>query len=156
MKSNFLKLFIINYLLFTSLNCSFQVSFFNEMNKNKKGKNLIIISPLSIFQILSLTANGARGKTQLEMIEALRNTNIETLNSINYKILETFKGFKSVEIANAVMSKFTPLQEFMKISEKYCAPFERLISANQVNNWCNEKTHGKITKIIPHFLLQFG
>ena len=147
MKSIFLKLFIINYLLFTSLNCSFQVSFFNEMNKNKKGKNLII-SPLSIFQILSLTANGARGKTQLEMIEALRNTNIETLNSINYKILDSFKGFKTVEIANAVMSKFTPLQEFMKISEKYCAPFERLISANQVNNWCNKKTHGKITKII--------
>ena len=82
------------------------------------------------------------------MIEVLQNTNIETLNSINYKILETIKGFKSVEIANAVMSKFTPLQEFMKISEKYCAPFERLISANQVNNWCNEKTHGKITKII--------
>ena len=147
MKSIFLKLFIINYLLFTSLNCSFQVSFFNEINKNKKGKNLII-SPLSIFQILSLTANGARGKTQLEMIEALRNTNIETLNSINYKILETFKEFKTVEIANAVMSKFTPLQEFMKISEKYCAPLERLISANQVNNWCNKKTHGKITKII--------
>ena len=147
MKSIFLKLFIINYLLFTSLNCSFQVSFFNKMNKNKKGKNLII-SPLSIFQILSLTANGARGKTQLEMIEVLRNTNIETLNSINYKILETFKEFKTVEIANAVMSKFTPLQEFMKISEKYCAPFERLISANQVNNWCNKKTHGKITKII--------
>ena len=133
MKSNFLKLFIINYLLFTSLNCSFQVSFFNEMNKNKKGKNLII-SPLSIFQILSLTANGARWKTQLEMIEVLRNTNIKTLNSINYKILETIKGFKSVEIANAVMSKFTPLQEFMKISEKYYAPFEKLISANQVNN----------------------
>ena len=147
MKSIFLKLFIINYLLFTSLNCSFQVSFFNEMNKNKKGKNLII-SPLSIFQILSLTANGARGKTQLEMIEVLRNTNIETLNSINYKILDSFKGFKTVEIANAVMSKFTPLQEFMKISEKYCAPFEKLISANQVNNWCNKKTHGKITKII--------
>ena len=146
-KSIFLNLFIINYLLFSSVNCSFQVSFFNEINKSKKGENLII-SPLSIFQISSLTTNGARGITQLEMIEALRNTDIETLNSINYKILEAFKEFKTVEIANAVMSKFTPLQEFMKISEKYYAPFEKLISANQVNNWCSEKTHGKITKII--------
>ena len=147
MKSIFINLFIINYLLFISVNCSFQVSFFNEINKSKKGSNLII-SPLSIFQILSLTTNGAKGKTQLEMIEALQNTDIETLNSINYKILETFKEFKTVEIANAVMSKFTPLQEFMKISEKYCAPFEQLISVEQVNNWCSEKTHGKITKIL--------
>ena len=147
MKSIYFKLFIINYLLFTSLNCSFQVSLFNEINKSKKGKNLII-SPLSIFQILSLTTNGARGITQLEMIEALQNTDIETLNSINYDILEGFKEFKTVEIANAVMSKFTPLQEFIDISEKYCAPIEKLISANQVNNWCSEKTHGKITKIL--------
>ena len=147
MKSFFINLFIINYLLFISVNCSFQVSLFNEINKSKKGKNLII-SPLSIFQILSLTTNGAKGKTQLEMIEALQNTDIETLNSINYEILEVFKEFKTVEIANAVMSKFTPLQEFLNISEKYCAPFEQLISVEQVNNWCSEKTHGKITKNI--------
>ena len=114
MKSIFLKLFIIDYFLFTSLNCSFQVSLFNEINKIKKGKNLII-SPLSIFQILSLTTNGAKDKTQLEMIEALQNTDIETLNSINYKILEAFKEFKTVEIANAIMSKFTPLPEFLHI-----------------------------------------
>ena len=147
MKSIFLNLFIINYLLFSSVNCSFQVSFFNEINKSKKGENLII-SPLSIFQILSLTTNGAKGKTQLEMIEALQNTDIETLNSINYEILEAFKEFKTIEIANAVMSKFTPLQEFLNVSEKYYAPFEKLINVNQVNNWCNKKTHGKITKIL--------
>ena len=147
MKSIYLNLFIINYLLFSSLNCSFQVSFFNEINKSKKGENLII-SPLSIFQILSLTTNGAKAETQLEMIEALKNTDIETLNSINYEILETFKKFKTVEIANAVMSKFTPLQEFLNVSEKYYAPFEKLINVNQVNNWCSKKTHGKITKIL--------
>ena len=147
MKSFFINLFIINYLLFISANCSFQVSIFNEINKSKKGENLII-SPLSIFQILSLTTNGAKGKTQLEMIEALQNTEIEALNSINYEILEAFKEFKTIEIANAVMSKFTPLQEFLNISEKYCAPFEQLISVEQVNNWCSEKTHGKITKIL--------
>ncbi len=147
MKSFFINPFIINYLLFISANCSFQVSIFNEINKSKKGENLII-SPLSIFQILSLTTNGAKGKTQLEMIEALQNTEIEALNSINYEILEAFKEFKTIEIANAVMSKFTPLQEFLNISEKYCAPFEQLISVEQVNNWCSEKTHGKITKIL--------
>ena len=146
MKSFLLRLVFLN-LLFISLNCSFQLSIFSELNKSNRGKNLII-SPLSIFQILSLTANGARNKTQLEMIEALQNEDIDTLNAINYEILEAFQKFRTVEMANAVMSKFDPLEEFMDISEKYCAPFEKLISVKQVNNWCSEKTHGRITEIL--------
>lgn len=144
MKSFLLIIFIS---LIIKLNCSFQLSLFNEINKRKKGQNLII-SPLSIFQILSLTANGAKDKTQLEMIQTLQNEDIEDLNSINYEILEIFKNFTTVEIANAVMSKFLPTQQFLDISEKYCAPYQELISAQQVNNWCDEKTHGKISKII--------
>jgi serpin B len=144
MKSFLLIIFIS---LIITLNCSFQLSLFNEINKRKKGQNLII-SPLSIFQILSLTANGAKDKTQLEMVQTLQNEDIEDLNSINYEILEIFKNFTTVEIANAVMSKFLPTQQFLDISEKYCAPYQELISAQQVNNWCDEKTHGKISKII--------
>ena len=147
MKYLIFSLFLINFILFNSLNCSFQISLFNEINKNKKGKNLII-SPISIFQILSLTSNGAKNDTQLEMIQALQGEDIDSLNSINYDILEIIKNFKSVEIANSVMSKFTPLEEFLEIADQYCAPYEKLISAEQVNNWCDEKTHGKITKIL--------
>ena len=146
MKSFLLQLIVLN-LLFISLNCSFQLSLFNELNKSNRGKNLIL-SPLSVFQILSLTANGARNETQSEMIEALQNADIDTLNAINYEILEAVQEFTTVEMANAVMSKFDPLQEFMDISETYCAPLEKLISVEQVNNWCSEKTHGKITKIL--------
>ena len=147
MKYLYLNIFIFCFLLFNSSNCSFQISLFNEINKSKKGQNLII-SPLSIFQILSLTANGARDQTQLEMIQTLQNEDIEYLNSINYEILETSKNFKTVEIANAVMSKFIPNQEFLDVSEKYCASFQILESVQQVNGWCNEKTHGKIPKIL--------
>ena len=95
MKSFLLKLFIIN-LLYISLNCSFQISIFNEINKGNKGKNLII-SPLSIFQILSLTANGAKNRTQSEMIEALQNVDIDTLNGINFEILEAKKNFQQLK-----------------------------------------------------------
>ena len=147
MKYLILNIFILYFILFSSSNCSFQISLFNEINKSKKGQNLII-SPLSIFQILSLTANGARDQTQLEMVQTLQNDDVENLNSINYEILETTKNFKTVEIANAVMSKFIPIQEFLDISEKYCAPFEELKSAEQVNGWCSEKTHGKIPKLL--------
>ena len=147
MKYLHLNIFILYFILFNSSNCSFQISLFNEINKSKKGQNLII-SPLSIFQILSLTANGARDQTQLEMVQTLQGEDIEYLNSINYKILEISQNFKTVEIANAVMSKFVPIQEFLDISEKYYAPFQKLESVQQVNNWCEEKTHGKITKIL--------
>ena len=147
MKYLHLNIFILCFLLFNSSNCSFQISLFNEINKSKKGQNLII-SPLSIFQILSLTANGARDQTQLEMVKTLQSEDIEYLNSINYEILEISKNFKTVEIANAVMSKFIPNQEFLDVSENYCAPFQKLESAEQVNGWCSEKTHGKITKIL--------
>ena len=40
------------------------------MNKTKEGENLII-SPLSIFQALSLPSNGAKGDTLLEMLDLL-------------------------------------------------------------------------------------
>ena len=119
---------IIISLLFNSLNCSFQVSIFNEMNKSKRGKNLI--------------------QTQKEMIQALQGIDIEKLNNLNYEILEIFKKFKTVEIANSIMSRFIPRKEFTEIAKKYCAPQEQLISLEQVNNWCSEKTYGKITKIL--------
>ena len=142
-----LHIIIINFILFNSINCSFQVSLFNEINKNKKGQNLII-SPLSIFQILSLTANGAESQTQSEMVQTLKAENLDELNSKNYEILEISKNFQTVEIANAVFSKFLPTEKFLYVSEKYCAPHQLLESADQVNKWCDEKTHGKISKIL--------
>ena len=129
------------------LNCSFQSKIFNTLNKEKKGENLII-SPLSIFQVLSLTANGAKGKTQSEMLDTLQAETIEDLNKINYDILSSFKGFTTIDIANAVMTKFTPLNSFTSIAEKYSAPIEPLLNVEQVNNWCSNKTHGKIKKIL--------
>ena len=129
------------------LNCSFQSTIFNRMNKEKKGENLII-SPLSIFQVLSLTANGAKGKTQLEMLDTLQAETIEDLNQINYDILSSFKSFTTIDIANAVMTKFTPLNSFTSIAEKYLAPIEPLVNVDQVNDWCSNKTHGKIKKIL--------
>ena len=44
---------------------SFQENIFNNILKKKKGQN-ILISPFSIYQILSLTSNGAIDETQKE------------------------------------------------------------------------------------------
>ena len=134
-------------LLIHFFNCSFQTTLFKKMNKVKNGENLII-SPLSIFQVLSLTANGAKGETQSEMIELLQGNSIEELNEINYKIISVIKDCSTVDIANAVMTRFSPLKTFTSIAEKYLSTVDPLVSAEQVNGWCSNKTHGKINKII--------
>ena len=82
------------------------------------------------------------------MVNLLQSDSIEELNEINYKILSVIKDVSTIDLANAIMTKFTPLENFTKISEKYLAPIEPLLDANQVNNWWKNKTHGKIDKIL--------
>jgi serpin B len=118
------------------------------MNKDKKGENLII-SPLSVFQALSLTANGAQGQTLKEMLELLQSDSLDDLNKKNEEIISVIKGFTTLEIANGIMTRFNPMKDFAIIAEKkYLAPIEPLENVEQVNEWCKNKTHGKIDKIL--------
>ena len=140
--------FITNVLLINVLvNAAFQTSVFRETNNDFTGKN-VCVSPLSMFQVLGLTTNGAKGVTQDEMVSALEATSLENLNTINLNLLQIIKQFETVEIANGVMTRFDPTKMFLKVCIKYEAPIEPLISAEQVNEWCAEKTHGKITNIL--------
>ena len=82
------------------------------------------------------------------MLEVLQSKNMDELNQINYDIISTFKKFSTIDIANAVMTKFTPIEDFNVIADKYLATSEPLVSVEQVNNWCSNKTHGKIEKIL--------
>ena len=143
------SLFYISLLLTLSSLClgSFQISFLKEINKYNKNKNFVF-SPMSIYQILSLTANGARGNTLHEMVKALSGNSITELNRINSEILNAAKNFTSIEIANAIMTRIEPLDEFKKIAYSYDATIEKLKSADQVNSWCFLKTHGKILQIV--------
>ena len=119
------SLFYISILLTLSSLClgTFQTSLLKDMNKSFKNKNLVV-SPLSIYQILSLTANGARGNTLHEMVKALSGNSITELNRINSEILKTIKNFTSIEIANAIMAAFEPLDEFKKIA--YIFPIQKI------------------------------
>ena len=146
MKSLLNIIFLILLSLYLS-SCSFQTSFFKEINTQNIGKN-VIISPLSAYQVLGLTANGANGKSQEEMLLALENQNIEELNEINLEILKASKDFSTIEIANAIMTALTPKENFVDIALKYDSSIEPLKSVTQINNWCNLKTHGKIPKIL--------
>ena len=139
----FLILLLINKSL---ISCSFQISLFKKLNE--KNKNLTI-SPLSIFQALSLVSNGAKDETLKELLTLLDGKGLNEINEINSKILSLMKEMSSLEIANAIMSKLSPLPKFSIIAkDKYSSEIQPLKSVKQVNNWCDKKTHGKITKII--------
>ena len=145
-----LKLYLVLFLLIKSsfINCSFQISLFNELNKKDKDNNLII-SPLSIFQALSLTTNGAKDETQIEFLHLLDNKSLEEINLINSNILSLLKDNTSLEIANAIMTKLSPIPTFLKLAKDiYSSEIQPLKNVQQVNNWCDTKTHGKIKKIV--------
>ena len=146
MKSLLNIIFLILSSLYLS-SCSFQTTFFKEINTQYKGKN-VIVSPLSAYQVLGLTTNGANGQSQEEMLLALENKDLEELNEINLEILKVSKDFSTIEIANAIMTAFTPKEKFVDIALQYESSIEPLKSVTQVNNWCNLKTHGKIPKIM--------
>lgn len=126
---------------------SFQTSLFKQINKEYINKNLLI-SPLSVFQVLGLTANGAKGETLNQMLSALENENIAEVNTINKLILLVTKQLSTLEIANAIMTLKEPKNSFLQIGKLYEATVDTLKSAAQINNWCNLKTHGKIQEII--------
>ena len=75
------------------------------MNKEYINKNLLI-SPLSAYQVLGLTANGAKGETLNQMLLALENTSIEEVNNINKNILDISKTFYTIEIAKKNLFRF--------------------------------------------------
>ena len=122
---------------------SFQLELFNELNKIYLGKNLII-SPLGIFQILSLTTNGAKDQTLAQMLEALKANSIEELNKINYEILSGVKHRKSLTISNKILSKFTPLKNFCDIAEKYSCSINSYQDLKKISDNISSEIHGKI------------
>ena len=142
------SLTIISLLLCLLLtDCSFQTSLFKELNNGLINKNLIL-SPLSAYQILGLTANGAKGQTLKEMLLALGNSDLNEVNAINKQIINTVQSFSTVEMANAVMTVRRPKTDFLNVAATYRASVEGLRSLAQVNNWCNLQTHGKIPTIL--------
>ena len=113
---NLIIFIIILIIINSEISCSFQISLFNKLNSKYKENNLII-SPLSIYQAISFVSNGANGETQKELLKLLDKKEMEEINLINKQILTTIKDFKSLEIANAIMSKLVPLNDFSEIAK---------------------------------------
>ena len=107
-----------------------------------------MISPLSIYHILSLATNGAFGDTKKEMLTALANKSQEEINKNNKILYSIINNFKTVELANSIFTREKPLSTFIEKIKDYKAKIDELKDANKINKWCNDETHGLIKKII--------
>jgi len=125
----------------------FQLTFLKQISKDSVGKN-VTVSPLGIYTVLAITANGATRNTLAQMLSTLDEEDVESMNNTNKDIDKALSKLSSIELANAVFTAFEPEKEFLDAVRKLKTKVETLTGADQVNEWCSTATHEKIPKII--------
>lgn len=120
------------------------------------------LSPYSARLCLAMLANGAKGETQAELLDALRIDDLELFNQITQEQNAFYSGLERImamQISNSVWlnqswfdDKGAFLPNFVKtMDENYHATVEEVTNADsveRVNAWANEKTNGRIPTIL--------
>lgn len=140
---------------------AFGIKIFKEINKTEETKS-VFISPLSISMVLGMALNGAAettydsmratlelyGLTEREINESYKNL-IELLTQIDPKV--------KFQIANSIWHRDgLPVENsFIDTNKKFFDAevkglnFSEPAASKIINNWVNERTHGKIKDIVP-------
>ncbi len=121
-------------------------------------ENNVFISPLSVSIVFLMVYNGSGGETQKEMAKALGIDcfEIDEINSFMENYLNSEKSESkskgvSLEVANSIWSKSEtyPKNEFIDLIKRcYNGDFKQISTAEEINRWVSDKTHGMIDKII--------
>lgn len=146
-----------NYQEFTSAYMDFAAS----LLLNASDDESVVLSPLSLYTVLSMTANGASGKTLRELEKTLGeeltipeiNTFIHYLNE-RVKSLNNDEGF--VNSANSMWFrddysvKAPFLQNVVNYydAEVFRTDLEGEAGADKINSWISDNTSGKITDMV--------
>ena len=131
---------------------------FSKLAAAEKGKNMMI-SPLSISIAMAMSTNGATGENLDEMKEVLGFEEME-LADVNEQFMHLIASLVAadkdlvLEIANSVWMRedfsldvkaaFTDVLKEFYDAEVFAEGF----SAENINAWVSEKTHGKIDEIV--------
>ena len=156
MKQKILFIILISFISSQQYNgLTFQSTIFSHLYQNSNTN--ICISPLSLYQSLSLLSNGAVGKTQEEIFKILIQNNkldkkTQLLININNQQIKKYYNSKNgkVKISNAIALKERLKEEFEKITMKYDVSIIHSMTVEEINKWSSQKTNGKITKIIDY------
>jgi serpin B len=120
----------------------------------------LMVSPLSLSLALAMLNNGAAGATQEEIQQALGGSDLtrEDMNGYFRKMVAAIQKLDATvtfESANAIWAhEAIPIRDaFKETNRTYFDAEARNFSAAddiiaQINDWCNEKTHGMIPWIL--------
>ena len=134
---------------------AFSERFYKEASKSAEGN--VVLSPLSLYYVLALTANGALGDTKTDFAKAL-GMEAEELNEYLYTLTNQLAATENstVNVANSVWGNegaFTLSPDFQKIAENYYAaeaeslPFDAE-ALGRINGWVKDKTDGMIPTLL--------
>ncbi len=130
--------------------------------KGSAGKTVnSLVSPLSVMLALSMTANGAAGKTLDEMTQVLGGElSIAEMNKYLYTYVSRLPSSETAKlrIANSIWfrgdeGRFIPEQDFLQtnadyyMADAYKAAFDDS-TLDDINNWVESNTDGMIDKIL--------
>ena len=145
---------------FTAGNNRFAWNIMKALNEEDENEN-IFISPISISTALSMTYQGARGKTREEMAEVLGYEGIE--DSV---LLESYEEFLKylvamdpcieLNIANSIWYREGEAieEDFLEVNQRVFnalveeLDFSREEAADIINDWISHATEGKIEEML--------
>ncbi|MBD2242269.1 serpin family protein [Nostoc sp. FACHB-888] len=140
----------------------FGFKLFSEVLKDDKGEKNVFISPSSVAIALAMTYNGASGSTQQAMAKTLELQGM-TLPEINSsyaaalkQLLDTQDAKLQLSIANSLWANqdVSFARDFLKRTQDFYQAkvsnlnFKDAAASTIINNWVEENTKGKITKIV--------
>lgn len=139
---------------------AFGLDVFQRILANEEEDNFMI-SPLSISMALSMAYNGAETDTKAEIADALGVADFtrDELNETYRDLIVALSGADpqvAMQIANSIWYRDTyhVEQSFLDVNHEYYdaevneADFDAPETLDNINNWVNDKTNGKIQKII--------
>lgn len=142
-----------NYQEFTSAYMDFAAN----LLKNAEGDESLVLSPLSLYTALSITANGAGGKTLRELEKTLGqeltisevNTFIHYLNE-RVKVLNSEEGFVNSANSLWIRDNYSVKAQFLQTVVNYfdAEVFRTDLKADEINGWIEDKTDGEIKDML--------
>jgi len=140
---------------------SFGMELFRKISAGQEQPENTMISPVSVSLALAMTYNGAAGETQAGMEQALHLSGLsrQEINESYQTLMEALLSVDpkvTMEIANSIWYRqgFSVEQDFIDVNHDYydaeveALDFDSPDAVRTINNWVDDKTQGKIPKIV--------
>ncbi len=141
------------------ISCEDEASFADRLNAEMPKDKNYMFSPLSIKLAFAMAANGAEGETRAEILNTFGIDDLDSFNSEAEDMISRYakSDFLKLNISNSIwINESMTDQKFsdtyrQTIGEFYHGEAKTVTNENAVkavNGWVDEKTNGRIDKII--------